>query len=447
LYLQDQWTVGSRLTLNLGLRTENENVPTFRPDYQKNAFTFSFADKLAPRLGAAYDIKGDGRLKVFGSWGLYYDWTKYDLARGSFGAETWCVNYRGLDTLDLNSLNLSHMPGQDLWVTPGTCRDRRVPSFAESIQPDIKRMKQSSISGGTEYQLNRNSVLTFHYIHNDLLETIEDVGFLTPQGDEGYLIANPGVGLTALQFPTGATPPGQPTPRPKRVYDAFELGYNRRFSGNYFFSANYTLSRLYGNYSGLASSDEITTPTTGGSSSAAQQQAGSISRPGGNVNRFWDLDELLWDSHGNLGLEGRLATDRPRRRSRARRASPPSRSFPTTTRGRAATVCRFRKRAGSSVTTRSRAVSSRIPPISPGRSSRATTAPRRRPCRTRSPRSWPSPAGSRRSTSSSRRSPRTAAALLPPRRPRPAGKPRRPRPRWRPPRPRRRPIRSSRRSC
>jgi len=311
LYLQDQWTVGSRLTLNLGLRTENENVPTFRPDYQKNAFTFSFADKLAPRLGAAYDIKGDGRLKVFGSWGLYYDWTKYDLARGSFGAETWCVNYRGLDTLDLNSLNLSHMPGQDLWVTPGTCRDRRVPSFAESIQPDIKPMKQSSISGGTEYQLNRNSVLTFHYIHNDLLETIEDVGFLTPQGDEGYLIANPGVGLTALQFPTGATPPGQPTPRPKRVYDAFELGYNRRFSGNYFFSANYTLSRLYGNYSGLASSDEITTPTTGGSSTTAQQQAGSISRPGGNVNRFWDLDELLWDSHGNLDVVGRLATDRP----------------------------------------------------------------------------------------------------------------------------------------
>ena len=36
-----------------------------------------------------------------------------------------------------------------------------------------------------------------------------------------------------------------------------------RFSSNYFFSANYTLSRLYGNYAGLASSDEIRTPTTG----------------------------------------------------------------------------------------------------------------------------------------------------------------------------------------
>ena len=29
------------------------------------------------------------------------------------------------------------------------------------------------------------------------------------------------------------------------------------------------------------------------------------------MNRAWDLDELLWDSHGNLDVLGRLATDRP----------------------------------------------------------------------------------------------------------------------------------------
>ena len=117
LYVQDQWTVSNRLTLNLGLRTEDEKVPTFRPEFLETAFHFTFADKLAPRLGAAYDVWGDGRLKVFGSWGLYYDWTKYELPRGSFGAETWCIYYRGLDTLDLGSLSLSNMPGRDLWVT------------------------------------------------------------------------------------------------------------------------------------------------------------------------------------------------------------------------------------------------------------------------------------------------------------------------------------------
>ncbi len=217
-------------------------------------------------------------------------------------------DYRALDTLDLGSLNLSNMPGRDLWITPGTCRDRR---FQADVDPAIKPMRQSSASGGVELQLGRNSVVTAHIIHNDLLETIEDIGFLTPAGDEGYVIGNPGRGLSALQFPTGATPAGFATPRPKRQYDALELGYSRRLANRWFFSANYTLSRLYGNYSGLSSSDEITTPTTGGSSATAQQQAGSIARPGGNTNRAWDLDELLWDSHGNLGLEGRLATDRP----------------------------------------------------------------------------------------------------------------------------------------
>ena len=29
------------------------------------------------------------------------------------------------------------------------------------------------------------------------------------------------------------------------------------------------------------------------------------------MNRAWDLDEMLWDSHGNLDVVGRLATDRP----------------------------------------------------------------------------------------------------------------------------------------
>ena len=322
LYAQDQWTIGSRWTLNLGIRTEHEVVPTFRPDYLENAFVFGFGERLAPRFGVAYDVTGDGRAKLFGSWGRYFDWTKYELPRGQFGAETWCIYYRTLDTLALNNLSLTSMPGRDLWTTnaagatlpgsvPGSCRDRRVPAFQDSIDADAKPMSQDSFSGGLEYQLGNGSTLTVHYIHNDLRDTIEDIGFLTPAGDEGYLIGNPGKGRTALQFPTGTTPPGQPTPFAQRQYDALELGYNRRFADNWFMSANYTLSRLWGNYSGLGSSDEITPPTTGNSASTAQQQTGSIARPGTNVSRAWDVDELMYDSHGNLDVTGRLATDRP----------------------------------------------------------------------------------------------------------------------------------------
>ena len=309
LYVQDQWTVSNKLTLNLGIRTEDEKIPTFRPEVLETAIHFNFKDKLAPRLGAAYDVYGDGRMKVYGSWGLYYDWTKYELPRGSFGAETWCIHYRGLDTTDLGSLSLTNMPGRNIWPQSSACRDRRVPSFQEEIDPDLRPMKQASSSIGVERQMFGNNVLSVHYVHNDLLETIEDLGAIV-DGNEVYIISNPGRGIASISPVSGRTAPF-PTPRPKRTYDALEVSWSRRFSNNWFFSSNYTLSRLYGNYAGLASSDEITAPTSGVSSSTAQQQAGSIARPGGNVNRAWDVDEILFDSHGTLDVVGRLATDRP----------------------------------------------------------------------------------------------------------------------------------------
>jgi hypothetical protein len=306
LYVQDAWTIGSRLTLNLGVRTERETVPSFRTDIKDTAFEFGFGKKIAPRLGATYDVLGDGRLKAFGSWGRYFDWVKYELARGSFGGDTWLVNYRALDTLDVNSLNLSNMPGQDLW---GGARDRRVPNF-DTIDPDLKPMYQDATNLGLEYQLNPTTAITVNYVHNKLTRAIEDVGSLDASGNEIYFAANPGEGVATTMFVTGLTAPFN-TPKPLRQYDGVDLTISRRFSNNWFGSANVTISRLYGNYAGLANSDEISTPTTGVSVSTAQQQTGSIARPGTAAGRAWDLDELEWDSHGNLDVRGRLATDRP----------------------------------------------------------------------------------------------------------------------------------------
>jgi hypothetical protein len=310
LYVQDKWNVAPRVTLNIGVRTENEKVPTFRPEVAENAIDFSFADKIAPRLGATVDLAGDGRVKLFGSWGRYYDWTKYELARGSFGGDFWNVYYRSLDTLDVANLNLNNMPGRDLWrpATPNSHRDRRVPSI-ENVDPDIKPMYQDSTNVGIEYQMTPTTMFGVHYIHNDLGRTIEDIGALV-NGDEAYVIGNPGEGMSTMASISGNTP-AFAMPRAKRQYDALELTVSRRFSNNWFASASYTLSRLYGNYAGLASSDEITTPTTGVSSAQAQQQTGNVARQGGNANRAWDLDELMWDAHGNLDVVGRLATDRP----------------------------------------------------------------------------------------------------------------------------------------
>jgi outer membrane receptor protein involved in Fe transport len=311
LYIQDAWTIGNRLTLNLGVRTESETVPSFRPSIQPEAFSFGYGDKLAPRLGASYDVTGDGKVKAFASWGRYYDWVKYELARGSFGGDIWNIYYRSLDTLDVYSLNLSNMPGKNLWdpSNPASYRDRRVPNF-NTIDPNLKPMFQDATNAGVEFQVTPTTVFSATYIHNKLTRTIEDVGSLDANGNEVYFAANPGEGVATTMYSTGLTPP-TPTPKPLRQYDALEMSLSRRFSSGWFASANVTISRLYGNYAGLANSDEITTPTTGVGSSTAQQQAVSIARPGSAAGRAWDLDELEWDSHGNLNVLGRLATDRP----------------------------------------------------------------------------------------------------------------------------------------
>jgi hypothetical protein len=254
-------------------------------------------------------VFGDGRMKVFGAYGRYYDWTKYELSRGSFGGDIWKVYYRSLDDPNwINTANVNNTPGRDLWGSATGFRDRRVPSF-DTIDPDIKPMSQDSFNLGTEYQFGRTMTFSVNYVHNNLVRTIEDIGLLV-DGDEVYLYANPGEGLATDALVSTATAPFK-VPKAKRQYDAVQLELNRRFSNNWFMGGSYVWSRLYGNYPGIASSDEIRTPTLGLVYGADQQQTGLNFRPGGNVNRAWDLDESTWDARGNLDPQGALATDRP----------------------------------------------------------------------------------------------------------------------------------------
>ena len=136
---------------------------------------------------------------------------------------------------------IANAPGRDLWKGTGGCfgenaRDRRVPNF-DTVDPAIKPMSQDSFSAGFDYEVNSRTVATVHYVHNNLNRTIEDLGALVG-GNEVYLIANPGEGQAAFT-PTSFAPltPTFATPKPKRQYDAVELGLSRRFADRWFASA------------------------------------------------------------------------------------------------------------------------------------------------------------------------------------------------------------------
>jgi hypothetical protein len=151
-------------------------------------------------------------------------------------------------------------------------------------------VRTEELTGGIDHELTRTMSFSVRYSHKWLDRTIEDVGINVPGVGEVFYIANPGFGYgDKVLAQQDANAPG--TPKAKRIYDGVELRLKKRLSHRWSTDTSFLVSRLYGNYSGLASSDEN-------------------GRTSPNVDRNFDGLYMSFDQTGKP-LYGRLPTDRP----------------------------------------------------------------------------------------------------------------------------------------
>jgi hypothetical protein len=262
VFAQDSWTINNRLTFNLGIRFEKELVPSFGDASSTSNIEFGWGDKIAPRFGVAYDLTGDGKTKLFGSYGYFYDRFKYELPRGSFGGDFFRRDYFEILSSRTGAANytLGAITGGAPDPIGGTCPIVGGPGFSRcqfdfriatnsndadifetgAVDPDIKAARQSEYTIGVERQLANNFLLSGRYTHKQLDRAVEDVGVFNDAGSEAYIIGNPGLGLVC-EISTSAN---QPCTKAIREYDAVEVRVDKRAT-NYFFNGSYTWSRLF----------------------------------------------------------------------------------------------------------------------------------------------------------------------------------------------------------
>ncbi len=295
LFLQDSWTVAQNLTLNVGVRADKEEIPSYTPG--NAGIKFGMGDKISPRVGFAWDLLGNGKWKGYGSWGRFFDTSKLEMPRGLFGSEHSVTYYYTLDTFNWPAIQCGHPPVSGP-SCPGTFIEQvdfrhaanEVDNFL--LDPNLKPIQTHEFTLGLDHELSPTISLGMRWAHKRFDRTIEDTGVLVPGIGEVYRITNPseGIGENVLRDYAGCTTcPNQP--KPTRDYDGLEFRLRKRLSNNWSLTTSYLYSRLRGNYSGLTSSDEN-------------------NRNSPSVNRFFDGQ---YNSFNRLGQPnfGPLQTDRP----------------------------------------------------------------------------------------------------------------------------------------
>lgn len=216
-YLQDDWMISDRLSLNVGIRYENmryENddgdtdMPAWRwGDFARDSYLepgvdpygnfiykssgpMEFDALIAPRIGVEWDLSGDGGTALHAFYGRYYD--PFDMSLPAmfqpFESDPWAMKYQEYTGPEWTDMNKDGVPDEGYffdstnWHTysEDTANDRNL------IDPDLKPEYTDEISVGIRHDLTSDISVGITYTNRRTRDLIEDVGLFTD--DDGNIV-------------------------------------------------------------------------------------------------------------------------------------------------------------------------------------------------------------------------------------------------------------------
>ncbi len=311
-YAQDSWQILPNLTLNAGMRYEEqrlrnaEHLVGTRAQgtgqlLGENAMVLN--NMWAPRVGLIYDWTKEGRSKVYGSWGRYYESVPMDINDRSFGAESSMTTTYEAPSCGGPSDNLGGA------VDGNGCLDSAVNPSTEFLNGSgvlvasgLKAQYLDEAILGVEYEIMEDLKVGLSYQNRTLGRVLEDV---STDNAVTYVLANPGDWsaedekelVDRIDRETDTTERERLRnelrqfqgirnfDKPRRDYNAVTATVSKRFNKKFFVQSSYTYSRTEGNYQGLFSSTN-----------------GQIDP---NITSLFDLPELM------ANRDGALPQDRP----------------------------------------------------------------------------------------------------------------------------------------
>ncbi|MGH9871248.1 MAG: TonB-dependent receptor domain-containing protein [Pyrinomonadaceae bacterium] len=271
-FLQDDWRVTPRFTLNLGVRWEYQRLPEpfLVGSLPQTANMPDDRNNLGPRIGFAFDINGDGKTSLRGGYGIYYGRI---INSTILNALTNTGNPAGQVQVSLQATNSSAPIFPNVLATPPP-GSAAIQYFGNGFSNPMIHQLDVVI----EREIARNTVVSASYLASfgKSLPNFVDVNLNAPTSTRQFsIVGGPFNGqIWTLPYFSGSRPNtafGAITEIRSNVeskYHALVLQANRRLTNGLQFQTSWTYSRSQDNGQGSQ-----TFTTTNAPFNAFDQQA------------------------------------------------------------------------------------------------------------------------------------------------------------------------------